>query len=517
MAFRTVRNWIRGTDNSNPQPNVSRHGLATLPADSVSIVNRQDNKLGEGSYAKVYGAFHNGKERALKVFKEDLITTEKAVEEFKRLNSLKHPNIVRVYGLWVDPHKGRNALAIVMEICDSSLKGYIKERFARGISREKKLRILHDIASAMIYLHGRNIIHGDLRTPNVLVKEGDNITAKLTDFGMARVVDPKSKTHTTTTFADEQYLPPEVFSTQEHKDKRKNWAKLTPSVDVFCFGHITIELGCGEFPTPTAKVEIKKGVIVRTYNEIERREKYMMKIKPVERMCMDLIIDQCLAERPSERGSFLDLQMIIQGFQRKYDKRPDKELLEEKQLEYEELRSKMEEDQITVYNESLQELELKEAKNLIIILKDEIKQKDSEHAKELKSKADDWSRLKDEYQEKVFQFGDLSIKHEELKEDHRELNEKVDKLEEVMLIGNSERTNLATQLKDEKQQHVALQSENDRMKVRHNISIQKPFMVEHCKLSKLCKFPYLSICILCAVCRNLYSAPTQGIYNHPGI
>jgi serine/threonine protein kinase len=465
MAFRTVRNWIRGTDNSNPQPNVSRHGLATLPADSVSIVNRQDNKLGEGSYAKVYGAFHNGKERALKVFKEDLITTEKAVEEFKRLNSLKHPNIVRVYGLWVDPHKGRNALAIVMEICDSSLKKFIKERFDRGISREKKLQILHNIASAMIYLHGQNIIHGDLRTPNVLVIEkGDLIIAKLTDFGMARVLDSKSQAHVTTTTIDEDYLPPEVFSHQEYKDKKKNWAKLTKSVDVFCFGPIAIELGCGEFPKPTAKVETKKGVVVKSFSEVERREKYLMKIKPALRTCTDLIIEQCLAERPEERGSFLDLQIIIQSFQTKYAKRPDKELLEEKQLECEELRSKMEADQITLYNES----QLQEAMEESTVLKDtikelrkevigcrnmleqkevEIKQKESEHAKmqgqlekdqtivreelskvknecklvktELDGKVDDWSTLQNQYQKVMRQYGDLTEEHVKMKEDGR--------------------------------------------------------------------------------------------------
>ena len=333
FTIQAIGNWFSGTDISNLRSDVSRHGLAILPPDSVSIEKRQQSKIREGAYAKVYAGMHNGKERAVKVFKEGLITTDKAEEEFKMLNSLKHPNIVRVYGMWIDPHKNRNALAIVMEICDSSLKMYIMERFDRGISRERKLQILHDITSAMIYLHGKNIIHGDLRTTNVLVVEkGDSIIAKLTDFGMARVLDSESQAHITVTTIDEDYLPPEAFSHLKYTDKRENWAKLTLSVDVFSFGHIAIELGCGEFPKPTAKVETIKGVVVRTYSEIKRREKYLMKIKPAERMCTDLIIDQCLAERPEERGNFLDLQIIIESFQRKYNKRPDRELLEEKQV-----------------------------------------------------------------------------------------------------------------------------------------------------------------------------------------
>jgi myosin heavy subunit len=137
----------------------------------------------------------------------------------------------------------------------------------------------------------------------------------------------------------------------------------------------------------------------------------MLKIKPAERMCTGLIIEQCLAERPEERGSFLDLQIIIESFQRKYNKHPDRELLEEKQLECELLRSKMEADQVTLYNESLQELELEESKTLIAILK-----------------------------------------------------ERVAKLEQVVSSGNSELIHLANQLKVERQQHEALQSENDLMK-----------------------------------------------------
>jgi chromosome segregation ATPase len=128
-------------------------------------------------------------------------------------------------------------------------------------------------------------------------------------------------------------------------------------------------------------------------------------------MCTGLIIEQCLAERPEERGSFLDLQIIIESFQRKYNKHPDRELLEEKQLECELLRSKMEADQVTLYNESLQELELEESKTLIAILK-----------------------------------------------------ERVAKLEQVVSSGNSELIHLANQLKVERQQHEALQSENDLMK-----------------------------------------------------
>ena len=105
-----------------------------------------------------------------------------------------------------------------------------------------------------------------------------------------------------TTFADEDYLPPEAIDEEKFKDRKH--VRLTFSVDVFCFGPLAIELACMEFPKPAVKVERKKGQVVKQRNEIERREKYLKKIDFSERMYTDLIVAQCMADKPEERGSF---------------------------------------------------------------------------------------------------------------------------------------------------------------------------------------------------------------------
>ena len=189
------------------------------------------------------------------------------------LCGLSNPNIVRIHGLWLDPYKDRNALSIVMELCDTSLYNYIKSHKARGMPKRDKLKILHDVTNALIYLHDEHIVHGDLRSPNVLlvntrsrVESSDEqlqITAKVADFDLARHVDPESLTRYTTTFADEDYLPPEAI------DEDRKHVRLTFSVDVFCFGPLAIELAGMEFPKPVAKVERKKGQVVKVRDEIE--------------------------------------------------------------------------------------------------------------------------------------------------------------------------------------------------------------------------------------------------------
>jgi serine/threonine protein kinase len=279
-----LQNWIVG----NQQPTVAKSSLPFLPQDSVKIrkTNGNRQKIGEGSFANVYKGSQLGEQRAVKVFRENAITIEQAQEEFEMLSSLTHPNIVCVHGMWRDPHKGRNALAIVMELCDCSLRKYIREHFVRGISTTHSLDILHDITTGMIYLHSQNIIHGDLRAPNVLVNEvHDRITAKLAGFGAAHFSGP---------------------------------TKFIKETDVFCFGSLAIELACGKFPEPAAKVQAMDGKIVKTYTEIERRAKYLRKMKPAEHMYTDPIVEQCMADRPEERRSFVDLKIIIEDLQQKY-------------------------------------------------------------------------------------------------------------------------------------------------------------------------------------------------------
>ena len=303
--------------------------------------------MGEGTFATVYEGKFRGQTCAVKVFKEN-VPNNKGEHDFVILCNVKGPNIVQIHGCWFYPYKYRNALSLVMDLCDISLHKYIRAHRKGGIPKRDKLKVLHDVTNAMIYLHNEHIVHGDLRSPNVLLVntrsrvEQPQITAKVADFGLTQFIDPKTLTHHTTTFADEDYLPPEAIADEKFKGRKH--VRLTYSVDVFCFGPLAIELACMEFPKPVAKVERKKGQVVKVRDEIERRKNYLKKIGSSEHMYTDLIVKQCMAERPEERGSFLDLQLIIEAFQRKMEDRPDHELLEEQQAKIFDMRRKMEED-----------------------------------------------------------------------------------------------------------------------------------------------------------------------------
>ena len=258
--------------------------------------------------------------------KKELSPDTGGTSEVELLSKVQHTNIVQMYGIWFDPYKNRAEPSIVMELCDESLYNFIRRYKGKIVPKEKKLLILQDIASGMVYLHGQNIVHGDLHSSNVLLCHSEDQTvAKIADFDMARFLDTGTQHHFTVRFTAEEYLPPEVFDHKEHKDQRKKWARLTPKVDVFCFGEIVLEMGCETYPTPTAKCQGREML-----TELQRREKHLLKLKQSDKESLGSIIRKCLADAPEGRPSFTEILLEVEGYLHMYGERPDLEVLQDK-------------------------------------------------------------------------------------------------------------------------------------------------------------------------------------------
>ena len=249
--------------------------------------------------------------------------------EVEMLSEVQHPNIVRVYGMWYDPHKERAAASIVMELCDESLYEFIR-RSQKGklFSEDKKFTILRDIARGMVYLHGQNIIHGDLRSSNIfLIHSEDKTAVKLADFDMARLLTSDMHCNFTTRFTAKEYLPPEVFDHKERKHQKAKQALFTPKVDVFCFGEVALEMGCGTYPTPDNKY---RGPEQEMLTELQRRDKHLVQLKQSDKESLGVIIQKCLTDAPNSRPTFTDILHDVEGYMHKYGERPDLEKLQDK-------------------------------------------------------------------------------------------------------------------------------------------------------------------------------------------
>lgn len=108
------------------------------------------------------------------------------------------------------------------------IKGYKPSQF-------RIYKICRDIALGMAYLHGRNIIHCDLKSSNILIDENNKI--KISDFGLSQFIKNKTE-NKFKKIGTPQWMAPEVI-----KDHVYDF-----SSDVFSFGMIIWELATGQIP-----------------------------------------------------------------------------------------------------------------------------------------------------------------------------------------------------------------------------------------------------------------------------
>jgi serine/threonine protein kinase len=156
----------------------------------------------------VFKGKYQKQEVALKIFKNDFINQEDNVnfsKELQLISKLKHQNVVNFIGYIAE----NNKFGIVLEYCKKkNLKTFIEKNLKKKIlfndkkkkenykkkkfDFKKKLKLLLDISKGMDYLHFKDIIHRDLKLENILITK-DSI-AKISDFGISRTVDDRTKT-----------------------------------------------------------------------------------------------------------------------------------------------------------------------------------------------------------------------------------------------------------------------------------------------------------------------------------
>ena len=157
-------------------------------------------EIGHGAFSKVYQLKHKstGEIRACKYiskgnFKEEALINFK--NECKILRESDHPNIVKLYEIF----ETKKSFYLIMENCDGgSLSIKIDERINHKKPFDENIlsEIIRQIASAIKYIHDKNICHRDLKPDNIcFIKMGqmENNTAKLIDFGLGKMMKTKNE------------------------------------------------------------------------------------------------------------------------------------------------------------------------------------------------------------------------------------------------------------------------------------------------------------------------------------
>ncbi|XP_012522511.1 mitogen-activated protein kinase kinase kinase 13 isoform X5 [Monomorium pharaonis] len=234
--------------------------------------------LGSGAQGAVFSGKLNKEIVAVKKVKEPKET------DIRHLRKLNHPNIVHFKGVCTKPP----CYCIIMEFCPYGPL-YDLLRAGEPVPPARLVSWSKQIAAGMAYLHAHRIIHRDLKSPNVLIGQGEVV--KISDFGTSKQWNEIS---TKMTFAGTvAWMAPEVIRNEPCSEK----------VDIWSYGVVLWELLSGEIPYKDVDSSaVMWGVGSNSLH------------LPIPTSCPEgygLLVKQCWSAKPRNRPAFKLIEMHL--------------------------------------------------------------------------------------------------------------------------------------------------------------------------------------------------------------
>jgi eukaryotic-like serine/threonine-protein kinase len=231
--------------------------------------------IGEGGFGRVFKATNqDGVEVALKIPKSFDKKSEKTfITEVSNWRQLDHPNIVKLYDYKILP------------IPYIETEYFAEGHVTKGMKTlEESVSIVYDVAKGLSYAHSKNIIHGDVKLANILIKNG---VYKISDWGLSKM---KSEESVTLLGATPSYAAPEQIS--------QEFGKADERTDIYQLGNVFYELLTGRLPF--------EGDISEIYSSILNTQPLEpVEINPNAKPVNEIIL-KCLSKNKDERYSSMD-------------------------------------------------------------------------------------------------------------------------------------------------------------------------------------------------------------------
>jgi serine/threonine protein kinase len=210
-------------------------------------------ELGRGGMATVFSGMDLRLQRrvAIKVFRggfSEAVDPQRTTQEMRLLAAVNHPSVVSV----LDASNGDGVFGafLVMELVVGDDLGRLLHRARGALSADFARRIVADVAGALATLHAQGVVHRDVKPANILVPtsastSSSGVAAKLTDFGIAQLVDGARLTAPDSILGTAAYLSPEQV----------RGAPPRPASDIYSLGLVLLEALTGKRAFPGSAAE----------------------------------------------------------------------------------------------------------------------------------------------------------------------------------------------------------------------------------------------------------------------
>ncbi|WP_250008477.1 serine/threonine-protein kinase [Actinoplanes sp. M2I2] len=253
--------------------------------------------VGHGATGTVWRGIDRstGADVAVKLLHEGLLRQPKLVIRFVQertiLMMMRHENIVGVRDLF----SVGGSLALVMDyVAGGSLRGHLH---AEGtLPPSDAADLLAQVAAALAQAHELGVVHRDVKPDNILLQDnGGRLEVRLTDFGIARVLDTAGLTTPQAIVGTPHYMAPEAIQ-----------GEAVPASDVYSAGIVLYELLTGRPPYAGEPLAVLRGHL----DETPQRPDGM------PQAVWDLVV-WCLAKDPAQRPSTAELGAALRELSRR--------------------------------------------------------------------------------------------------------------------------------------------------------------------------------------------------------
>ncbi|KAK9941253.1 hypothetical protein M0R45_017867 [Rubus argutus] len=269
-------------------------------------------ELGRGAFATVFKGVlvsENGKYVAVKRLLDTMVR-ESDMEfkaEVSTIGRTNHRNLVQLLGFC---NEGQHRILVYELMSNGTLASFLFGESKLNWHRRKQIAL--GIARGLLYLHedcSSQIIHCDIKPENVLLD--DTFTARIADFGLAKLLKTDQTRTITAIRGTKGYLAPEWFKC----------LPITVKVDVYSYGILLLEIICCR-KNFEAKANDENEMLLADwayscYNQrklhllVDNDDEALDDMKKMEKSVMTAL--WCIQQDPSLRPTMKDVMQMLEG------------------------------------------------------------------------------------------------------------------------------------------------------------------------------------------------------------